>query len=199
MTRGAAMAVVLDLLPEAVVVAANGFLSREACALREASRERVDSFYMIGSMGLAAVIGLGIALARPERRVVVLDGDGNVLMGLGGLAMVAERRPTNLLHVVFDNRSYASTGGQRSISDRVALEEVARAAGYAVARRVRAGEDLAAAVREIEPAAGPAFLLVEVAAGLADAPRVALAPQAIAARFRAAMAERTETMAEGGP
>jgi sulfopyruvate decarboxylase subunit beta len=184
MTRAEAMAAVLDLLPEAVVVAANGFLSREAFALRGG---RPDAFFMIGSMGLAGVIGLGIALARPERRVLILDGDGNVLMGLGGLAMVAERRPANLLHVVLDNRSYASTGGQRSISDRAPLEEVARGAGYAVARRVRPGEDLAAAVEEAERVPGPAFLLVEVDSGPATAPRVALAPEEIAARFRAAL------------
>src|SRR5262249_58983528 len=88
------------------------------------------SFYMIGSMGLASSIGLGIALARPDLRVVVLDGDGNVLMNLGTLATIAAAAPPNLLHVCFDNSMHASTGGQATISDRVALDAMARAAGY---------------------------------------------------------------------
>lgn len=185
MTRFEAMGEILGLLPAAAVVAANGFLSREACAHLG---ERPDAFYMIGSMGLAGVIGLGLALARPERRVLVLDGDGNTLMGLGGLAMVAERRPANLLHAVLDNQSYASTGGQRSIADQVPLEEMARGAGYAAVRRVRSREELAAAVADLGRAEGPVFLLVEVEPGPGRAPRVETPPAEIAGRFRAAMA-----------
>src|SRR6185503_1828700 len=77
----------------------------------------------------------GIAMARPERRVLVFDGDGNVLMNLGTLATIAVAAPANLLHVCFDNGVHASTGGQPTISDRVHLEAVARAAGYRWPRR----------------------------------------------------------------
>jgi sulfopyruvate decarboxylase subunit beta len=186
-TRAEAIAAVLALLGEGeLVVAANGMIGREAFA----ARDRPESFYMIGSMGLAGAIGLGVALAQPRRRVVVLDGDGNVLMGLGGLAMVAERQPANFLHVVLDNESYGSTGGQRSISDRVPLAAVAAAAGYAQAREVADEAALAAAVRELLAAPGPSFLLAKIAAGdvpdRPGAPRVAHDPEAIARRFRRA-------------
>src|ERR1051326_3341463 len=111
MTRRDAVAIVLDALPRHHVVMANGFLSRDGCAHGDAERY----FYMLGSMGLAASIGLGVALVRPEARVAVLDGDGNVLMGLSALPMAGAWRPRHLLHVVLDNGCYASTGGLRSV------------------------------------------------------------------------------------
>lgn len=92
---------------------------------------RESFFYLQHAMGLASSIGLGLALNRPEEKVVVLDGDGSVLMNLGGLATLARYRPPNLTHVVFDNRSHLSTGGFAShttagVTD---LAAVARGAG----------------------------------------------------------------------
>jgi sulfopyruvate decarboxylase subunit beta len=92
---------------------------------------RESFFYLQHAMGLASSIGLGLALNRPEEHVVVLDGDGSVLMNLGGLATLARYRPPNLTHVVFDNRSHLSTGGFAShtsagVTD---LAAVARGAG----------------------------------------------------------------------
>src|SRR5262249_38219698 len=112
-------------LRDEVCVHANGHLSRAAFGVRDAD----TSFYMIGSRGLPSSIGLGSALGRPDRRVIVFDGDGNVLMNLGTLATIAAAAPPNLLHLCFDNSAHASTGGQPTISDRVALDAVAQAAG----------------------------------------------------------------------
>ena len=109
MTSAAAIATVLSRLDDELVVAANGSLSRETFA---AAADRPRTFLIIGSMGLAGAIGLGLALVAPAEGVVVIDGDGNVLMGLGVLPMVAERAPARFLHVVLDNESYASTGGR---------------------------------------------------------------------------------------
>jgi thiamine pyrophosphate-dependent acetolactate synthase large subunit-like protein len=189
MRRGEAIAAVLGRLDAAAIaVAANGWISREACA----AADRDLSFYMIGSMGLAAGIGLGLALAQPARRVAVLDGDGNVLMALGTLAMVAERRPANFLHAVLDNEVYGSTGAQRSLSARVPLDALAAAAGYAQVERAvdRAGLD--AALDRLLATPGPSFLLIKVApeAG-GEAPRVALPPPQIADRLRRAVKEGT--------
>ena len=185
LTRARAIDLVLAAVDDdALVVAANGMPSREACA----AADRPANFYMIGSMGLAAAIGLGLATARPDRRVVVLDGDGNLLMGLGVLAMVAERAPRRFLHVVLDNRAYGSTGGQPTASAAVPLERVAAAAGYAHARRVADEDALRDAVAALLRADGPALLLVE-ALGTDDgpqAPRVPHPPEAIAARVRGA-------------
>ena len=77
----------------------------------QAIGHRPNFFYLQHAMGLASSMGLGIALARPEKRVVVFDGDGSVLMNLGGLTTLARYRPRNLVHVVFDNESLLSVGG----------------------------------------------------------------------------------------
>jgi thiamine pyrophosphate-dependent acetolactate synthase large subunit-like protein len=167
---------------DAVLVACNGHTSRQLYALQD----RPSHFYMIGSMGLASSIALGIVLARPERRVVVFDGDGNVLMNLGSLASVGARRPAHFVHVCFDNAQHASTGGQRTIADRVALEKVAAAAGYVWARRAESVEQAHALMREALAQEGPAFLLVKVEPGglPGGTPRVDLTPEDMTARLR---------------
>src|SRR6478672_8886742 len=119
MTLNDALSILTPHLGGAVRICSNGYMSRAAYGARDADA----SFYMIGSMGLASSIGLGIARARPARRVVVLDGDGNVLMNMGALATIAAAAPANLLHVCFDNGAHASTGGQPTVSDRVRLDE----------------------------------------------------------------------------
>ncbi|HLK11729.1 MAG TPA: thiamine pyrophosphate-dependent enzyme [Candidatus Binatia bacterium] len=168
-----------------VCVHANGYLSRAAFALRDDDR----CFYMIGSMGLASSIGLGIAMAQPARRVVVFDGDGNVLMNLGTLATIAAVAPRNLLHLCFDNAAHASTGGQPTISDRVALEQVARAAGYRWAGRVESPAELVDEAPRFLAREGPAFLLVRVALGPPGPPgaRIPHTPEAMTARLRRAL------------
>jgi thiamine pyrophosphate-dependent acetolactate synthase large subunit-like protein len=186
MTLTDALAVLAPLVPEETVcVYANGFLSRAGCA----ARDRDECFYMIGSMGLASSIGLGLALVRPHRRVLVLDGDGNVLMNPGALASIAAARPANLVHVCFDNGVHASTGGQRTIADRVALDALARAAGYPLVERVDTAPALREAIGRFLAASGPAFLHVKIALGPAGAPgkRVPYAPEAMAARMRRAL------------
>ncbi len=185
MTLGDALAVLAPLVPDGMVcIHANGFIGRAGCA----ARDRNECFYMIGSMGLASSIGLGVALAQPHRRVLVLDGDGNVLMNLGTLATIAARRPANLLHVCFDNGAHASTGGQPTVSDRVPLDQMARAAGYRSVTRVEDQAALAAALPGFLAAEGPAFLLVRVALSAgAPAPRIPHAPETMTARLRRAL------------
>ncbi|MEA2490809.1 MAG: sulfopyruvate decarboxylase subunit beta [Acidobacteriota bacterium] len=181
--RADAIAAILARLGDALVVTANGWISREACA----ARDRPENFYMLGSMGLASSIGLGLALTNPTRRVVVLDGDGNLLMALGTLAMIADQRPGNLVHVVLDNERYGSTGGQRSLSAHVDLAALAHAAGYAHVRLIHGLLD-GGVLDEILASHGPSFLLIKVAPTAdGDAPRVPHEPEAIARRFRAAV------------
>lgn len=184
--RATAIAAALDALGDALVVAANGFPSREACAYAD----RPENFYMLGSMGLASAIGLGLALARPARRVVVLDGDGNLLMNLGVVANVASLAPPNLLHVVFDNEVYGSTGNQRSAAAATRLDRIAAAAGYRTVAAVDDAAAVAAAVRTMLAADGPHFLLVKVTPEEAPVGRVPHAPEALRDRFRAAALAR---------
>jgi thiamine pyrophosphate-dependent acetolactate synthase large subunit-like protein len=185
MTLRDALARIVPQLRDEVCVHANGFLSRAAFA----ARDTATCFYMIGSMGLASSIGLGVALARPDRRVLVFDGDGNVLMNLGTLATIAATAPPNLLHLCFDNSAHASTGGQPTISDRIALEEVARAAGYRWAGRVESLAALDQALPAFLARQGPAFLLVRIALGQAGppGPRIPWTPPEMTARLRRAL------------
>jgi thiamine pyrophosphate-dependent acetolactate synthase large subunit-like protein len=186
MTRMEALrAIAARLREDWLIVACNGFISRELYTIGD----RPNQFYMIGSMGLASSIGLGLALRQPEKTVVVLDGDGNVLMNMGGLANVAAAAPSNFYHLVLDNGVHGSTGGQRTISDAIALEQVARACGYARSARVDDPAALSAALDDLWSGPGPAMLLVDVEAtgnahGLA---RVEIEPPALAQRFRAAV------------
>ena len=96
-----------------------------------AAGDRPANFYTWGSMGLASSIGLGLALAQPDRRVYVVDGDGSLLMNLGSLATIGWKQPANLVLIVLDNERYATTGGQDTATAHGAdLEAAARAMGF---------------------------------------------------------------------
>ncbi|MBI4617936.1 MAG: hypothetical protein HY720_30280 [Planctomycetes bacterium] len=182
MKRSEAIRAVAEHLgPDSLAVSCNGMITRElysAC-------DRPENFYMIGSMGLASSIGLGLALRRPERKVVVLDGDGNLLMNLGTLADVAALASKNFYHVVLDNGVHDSTGGQRTVSRAVPLEKVAAAAGYARCLRVASAAALAEALATFLSRPGPAMLLVEVEpGGVRGIGRMEIPPPELARRFR---------------
>ena len=182
MTRAAAVARVADALPPGcLTVVCNGMIGRELYTHADSPAR----FYVIGAMGLAASIGLGLALVRPGRTIVVFDGDGNVLMNMGALASVAAAGTPNFYHVVFDNAAHGSTGNQRTVSDRVPLDQVARAAGYRRSLRVRGEEALAAALPVFFADPGPAMLLIEVEKGNAPGVgRVEPSRPELTARFR---------------
>jgi len=167
-------------------VVANGYLSREVYGVED----RPGNFYMIGSMGLGASIALGAALARPERRLAVLDGDGNVLMALGALALIGAEAPKNLLHVCFDNGVYASTGNQPSISRKVSLEGIAREAGYRWSAQAAGRAEVEAKLAELVQQEGPAFLrvLIDPEPHPKEFPRVSHTPEEMRQRFSDALA-----------
>jgi phosphonopyruvate decarboxylase len=162
------------------IIHANGYICRESFSVGD----RPQNFYMIGSMGLASAIGLGLALAPAAAATVVFDGDGNLLMNLGILAMVGGLRPRNLVHVVFDNEVYGSTGNQASPSRGVRLDRVAAAAGYRTSVAVTDARDVERAVQQALAAEGPHFVLAKVTAAEADVPRIPYTPAEIRDRFR---------------
>ena len=182
-SRAEAIAVAVKELGDEPVIHANGYICRESCAIDD----RPQNFYMIGSMGIASAIGLGLALARPAPACVVCVGDGSLLMSLGTLAMVGSLGPRNFVHLVFDNEVYGSTGGQRSPSREVRLDRLARSAGYRTAAAVTTADEIAAAVRGARAAAGPHFILAKVTRAETPAPRIPHDPEAIRDRFRRAM------------
>ena len=99
MIRKEAIELCLSEIKEQPIIAANGFISRDLFNVKDKN----TNFYMIGSMGLASSIGLGVALKRPKKKIFVFDGDGNILMNLGSLTTIGSLKPKNLIHVVFDN------------------------------------------------------------------------------------------------
>ncbi len=107
MTRLDALRAIYPRIADTIVVTIMGAVAAELQSIGH----RPNFFYLQHAMGLASSMGLGIALSKPDRQVVVLDGDGSVLMNLGGLTTLARYRPRNLVHVVFDNESLLSVGG----------------------------------------------------------------------------------------
>lgn len=168
LTRADAIAVIADALhASSAIVASTGMIGRELDAYR---RERDEppgrDFLCIGSMGHASQIALGVALARPERLVVCLDGDGAALMHLGGLATIAAASPRNLVHIVLNNGTHDSVGGQPTAAPTIDLPAVARAVGYARVRGpVETADTVTEAVRALQMQEGPCFLDVRVARG----------------------------------
>jgi phosphonopyruvate decarboxylase len=137
---------------------------------------------MVGSMGCASSFALGLALAQPKRRVVVLDGDGAMLMHLGANATIGHERPANLVHVLLDNGVHDSTGAQATVAPAVDLALVARASGYPDVRRVGSAEELRDAVRGAKE--GPTFLHVRTEPRASrKLPRPVETPAEIAGRF----------------
>src|SRR5947207_10915854 len=133
MLRIDALAAVYDDIADCAVVTIMGAVAAELYSLGH----RPNFFYLEHAMGLASSIGLGIALAQPERRVVVIDGDGSVLMNLGGLTTLARYAPPNLTHIVFDNESLLSVGGfPTATSTGSDLAAIARGAGIESATMV---------------------------------------------------------------
>lgn len=162
-----------------LLVATTGFTGRELYACED----RANQLYMVGSMGCASSFGLGLAWAQPKKRVVVLDGDGAMLMRLGGLATVGYERPDNLVHVLLDNELHESTGAQSTVTHSVDLGAVAHACGYPSVTRVETVEQLENALRDTTP--GLRFLHAKIRPGSpADLPRPKITPREVAARMK---------------
>jgi len=176
-----AISKLISLMKDEYVICANGFISRDAFN----SKDRPRNFYMLGSMGQASSIGLGFAMVQPGKKVVVFDGDGNLLMNLGVLAMISEIRPKNFVHIVFDNECYNSTGGQPTISSNVDLARAAAGCGIKNTIRIGPDGDITSAFNDCLKKEGPSLILLKVECDPEEKlPRVNIAPTEIAERFR---------------
>jgi thiamine pyrophosphate-dependent acetolactate synthase large subunit-like protein len=152
------------------------------------------NFYLWGAMGGAAMIGLGLALARPERHVVVVTGDGEMLMGLGSLATIGVKEPANLCIVVLDNRRYGETGMQASHTEwGIDLVGVAKACRFATALHLNDEAEIAGARKLLRSSRGPTLIQAHVEAE--DVPRVLPMRDghAIRLRFQSALAREIHT------
>ncbi len=184
LNRRAAIRLLLADRRDLLVVTGLGSTSWDAASLGDDDR----SFYLWGAMGAAAMVGLGLALARPDRRVLVVTGDGEMLMGLGSLATIGVQRPPNLAIAVFDNGRYGETGMQASHTDSaVNLTGVARACGIEQVFDITDEATLRRLAELVHGAETTLFARVAILAE--DAPRV-LPPRdgvLLKARFRRAI------------
>ncbi|WGD54258.1 thiamine pyrophosphate-dependent enzyme [Bradyrhizobium sp. CB1650] len=160
--RRAAVASLLKRRNDTLIVAGLGSPTYDLHSVGD----RDDNFYLWGAMGGAALIGLGLAQAQPEKRVLVLTGDGEQLMGLGGIATIGVARPGNLDIVVIDNQHFGETGMQASHTGRgVDLTAIAAACGFAATGTVRTLEEVEHLAAKIcEPAGGPRLFIIKVLA-----------------------------------
>jgi sulfopyruvate decarboxylase subunit beta len=165
MKRRECLAAIHAELADCVVVTIMGAVAAELHALGH----RRGFFYLQHAMGLAPSIGLGVAVTRAERRVVVLDGDGSLLMNLGGLSTLAREAPGNLTHIVFDNASFVSIGGYPTpTADGVDLAAAARACGIPSAVTVTTVDDFTAAVRHAFASGEVACVVAKVEADVVE-------------------------------
>ncbi|HXR92422.1 MAG TPA: phosphonopyruvate decarboxylase [Steroidobacteraceae bacterium] len=162
-----------------VVLASTGFCGRELYAIAD----RPNQLYMVGSMGCVVPLALGLALSRPDLRVVALDGDGAALMRLGAFATVGAYAPPNLWHLLLDNGAHDSTGGQATVSSRISFAGVAAACGYAAALETEEVEHIAAWL-DAPALAGPRFACLLTRTGTpAGLPRPSIGPVEVKQRL----------------
>ena len=160
------------------IISANGHISRNLYNIKDLD----SNFYMIGSMGLASSIGLGIAIKNPKKRVFVFDGDGNILMNLGSLVTIGSLKPKNLIHIVFDNNSHESTGGQPTNSSKINLEKIAKNANYKIFV-IKSKTKLMTILKTIKNLQGPIFIIVKISKSKERSIRVSWEPKDIRDRI----------------
>ena len=167
LTREQAVEVVVAALGTTdAIVSTTGKLSRELYEYRDRTGQgHQREFLTVGSMGHASQIAMGIALAQPDRSVYCLDGDGAMLMHMGGAAIIGAAGLVNFKHVIFNNGVHDSVGGMATAGLRVSFTEIVKACGYTEASRVEQYNDLAGKVAELRSARGPALLEIMVQKG----------------------------------
>jgi len=176
--RKEAVKLIVNEIRNYPIVSANGFLSRDLFEMGE----KASNFYMIGSMGLASSIGLGVALKNPKKKVYVFDGDGNILMNLGSMVTIGSIKPKNFVHIVFDNNSHDSTGGQPTNSSHIDLGKIAKAAQIKT-YKVTTKNQIKNIISKIKNESGPIFIHVKIEKGGDKSIRVDISPKKIKERF----------------
>ena len=174
MARYEAIKDIMKEIDDELIICNIGFPSRE---LYEIS-DRDKNFYMIGSMGLASSIGLGLALAKPDKDIVVIDGDGSLLMNMGSLVTIFANNPSNLTWIVIDNGAYGSTGNQDTYAQLIDLVEKKKSVGF---KNAYDFNDID--LKSIIKSDNAGFIVYKTDAGNSSAPIIDLDPVTIKNRF----------------
>ncbi len=178
MIRSEAIQIICNSLKNQPIISANGFPSRDLFGVFD----KKSNFYMIGSMGLASSIGLGVAIKNPRKKIFVFDGDGNILMNLGSLTTIGALKPKNLVHFVFDNQAHESTGGQPTNSERINIGKIAKATNYTVFN-IKTKNELEKNLKKISKVDGPIMLIIKIKLSNHRSERIKWTPPQIKNRF----------------
>ena len=161
-TRRETLKILTDLSDRStVLLATTGKTGRELFEVAD----KPNHLYMVGSMGCISSLGLGLALARPEKKIIAIDGDGSLIMRLGSLATNAYYQPTNLLHIVLDNNTHDSTGGQATVSHNIDFVDQAAAVCYPTSIKVNGLDELAKVIVKWQMNGGLTFIHLKIAKG----------------------------------
>lgn len=155
----------LKLTKESILISTTGKTSRELSELREANPGRQKDFMMVGAMGHASSLALGVAINKPKKKVVCLDGDGSALMHLGALATIGKAGPANFTHILLNNSAHESVGGQPTGAEKIGFKELALSLGYQNYRLSETLEDVERVWMELECKSGPNFLEIRIRKG----------------------------------
>ena len=179
MLRHQAIKLILGFVSKEIIVSNIGDPSKEVYHIKD----RPKNFYMLGSLGLASSISLGLALSQ-KKRVICLDGDGSILSNLGTLATIANHNPENLIIIVLDNGVYGTTGNQKSFtSDNVNLFEIANSLGFTSCYNVSTENELVSVIRECLENASLSFIHVNIKPDIIKFSPISLNPIEIKRRF----------------
>ncbi|HIC38288.1 MAG TPA: phosphonopyruvate decarboxylase [Candidatus Marinimicrobia bacterium] len=167
MNREEALKIILGNLDDnAIVVSTTGKTSREIFEIREKNRQSHEKdFLTVGSMGHCSDIALGIALAKPHRQVVCIDGDGAMLMHLGSLTSIATLKPKNFRHILMNNEVHESVGGQETAAKKLDLSAIVEAVGSSKMFKAETSDDLESNFNDFISCTGPSFLEVKIRPG----------------------------------
>ena len=170
MLREEALEIILEHIDEnTIVVSTTGKTSREIFEIREKRNEsHQQDFLTVGSMGHCSSIALGIALAKPNRQVVCIDGDGALLMHLGSLTSIASLKPENFRHILINNEVHESVGGQDTAAKNVNLSAIVKSIGSSKMFKAETHEELKETIIDFITGSGPAFLEVKIRPGSRD-------------------------------
>lgn len=164
---------------ESVVIASTGYSGRELFA----NDDRANQFYMVGSMGCASALGLGVSLARPDLQTIVIDGDGAALMRMGNFATLGSYAKSNLVHILLDNEVHDSTGAQATVAANVRFADIAAACGYGLSYS-GSDIDLIDSLMAAGAVDGPRFGHLKIKAGtIKDLPRPDISPEKVLRRL----------------
>ncbi len=163
--REHALEILLPLIGDACVVSTTGKTSREVFDLRVKQQQEQRDFLTVGGMGHTLSIALGVAMGKPEKQVVCIDGDGSALMHLGAFPITGAVAPSNLVHVLLNNAAHESVGGQPTVANQVNFKSIALASGYKAYELAETEQQLQASWEKLSQQAGPVMLEVRIATG----------------------------------